>query len=713
MSAEEIVVSESESVVDAEAEPSEELGEDETAGGGSPGLTDEQIEEVTHLLRAGRRLPPYLFPHLFESSREYELSYRGKLRRVDVLAETMAVPLQAVKTFGSPGSDGWSNMLVLGDNLQVLRRLLHMKESGELRNGDGSDGVRLCYIDPPFASLREFSGSRNERAYLDRVAGAEFVEHLRRRLILIRELLTDDGSLFVHLDTRKSHYVKVVLDEVFGGNSFQNEIIWKRTSAHADAATLGSVHETILFYSRSDSHLWHPQYVPYEQSYIDAYYRYKDPDGRLFMSGDLGAAGLAGGGYDYVWKGVRRVWRLPIDAMERLDNQGRVFYTRNGIPRVKRYLDEAKGQPLPDVWTDIQPVVSWSTERTGYPTQKPVALLTRLLELASNPGDIVLDAFVGSGTTLYAAEICESPRRWIGIDSGKFALYVSQARLLRLAGKRAPRRAFTVYSAGLYDYRSIRELPWPDYLAFVLQLFQCRVAPVVIGGVAFHGFLGDSPVLVYDFKEHEGAKIGREFVEDLASLCKRGLGDRCFIVAPALTVAPYEDYLDVDGTRFFFLRIPYSIIAELHKRAFSQLLQPTSEAKANAPIDSVGFDFIQPPRVECRYLRDADALHVQITAFESEAFAAAETTDDIGALAMVMVDKDYDGEIFDLDQIHFAEDLEPAAWTFTIPDTDVGEKLMLIYVDIYGNEHREVKAPKDFTPEPAATATRKGRRSRQ
>jgi hypothetical protein len=653
---------------------------------------------------------PYLFAHLFETPREYELSYRGKLRRVDVLAETMAVPLQPMKTFGAVGPDGWTNMLVLGDNLQVLRLLFQMKEAGELRNPDGSDGVRLCYIDPPFASLREFSGPRNETAYLDRVAGAEFVEHLRRRLILIRELLTDDGSLFVHLDTRKSHYVKVVLDEVFGESAFQNEIIWKRTSAHADAATLGAVHETILFYSRSNHHLWHPKYVSYEDSYVDAYYRYQDDDGRRFMSGDLGAAGLAGGGYEYTWKGMRRIWRVPIETMQRLDDEKRIFYTRNGMPRVKRYLDEAKGQPLSDVWADIQPVVSWSTERTGYPTQKPVALLTRLIELASNPGDIVLDAFVGSGTTLCAAEVCDQPRRWIGIDTGKFAIYVSQARLLRLAGKRAPDRAFTMFTAGLYDYKCIRDLPWPEYLAFVLQLFQCRVAPVNIGGVTFQGFLGDAPVLVYNFKPHPRAQIGLEFVQDLASLAAGGLGNRCFIIAPALAVAPYEDYLEVEGTRFFFLRIPYSIIAELHKRPFSQLLQPTSEFKANAPIDSVGFDFIQPPRVEARYIADEEALHVEITGFESNAFAAADSTDDISALAMVMVDRDYDGELFDLDQIHFAEDLQQSAWQFVISRSSLGERLMLIFVDIYGNEHRVVKGLSDFAPRSTRPAPKPARR---
>jgi site-specific DNA-methyltransferase (adenine-specific)/adenine-specific DNA-methyltransferase len=567
--------------------------------------------------------------------------------------------------------------------------------------------VRLCYIDPPFASQREFVGSRSEKAYQDRVAGAEFVEHLRKRLILIRELLADDGSLFVHLDTRKSHYIKVVLDELFGEGNFRNEIVWKRTSGHSDAALLGSVHETILYFSKGSNPVWNPEFVPYEDWYVEQYYRYSDPDGRRFMSGDLGAAGLAGGGYDYVWKGIRRVWRVPETTMARLDKEGKVFYTKNGIPRIKRYLDESKGQPLSDVWTDVQPVVSWSQERTGYPTQKPVQLIARIIDVASEPGDIVLDAFVGSGTALVAAESLDEPRRWIGIDSGKFAIYASQARLLEQAGKKAPDRGFTLYNAGLYDYRTLRELPRDGFVDFVLELFQCRKAQTDIAGVRFDGYIGDDPVLVYDFEEHPDATIGEAFVQDLASICRGRLGKRCFIIAPASMVEPYEDYLTVGDTRFFFLRIPYSVIAELHKKAFSDLRQPTSEAQTNALIDSVGFDFIQPPRVECKYLVEGDSLSVQITAFESEAFAARPTSENIADLAMVLVDLSYDNEIFGLDAVFFADDLERDDWKFSFPLESVGERIMVIYIDLFGNEYREVKVAAEFGAVNKATRPRK------
>jgi len=666
------------------------------------GMSEEQIDQVSRLLRAGKRLPPHLFPNLFEVPREYELSYRGKARRVDVLAETMAMPLQPVRTFGQP-QDGWSNMLVLGDNLQVLRYLLVMKDAGQLVNPDGARGVRLCYIDPPFASEREFAGSRSEKAYSDLVAGAEFVEHLRRRLILIHELLTDDGSLFVHLDTRKVHYMKVVLDEIFGESGFRNEIIWKRQTAHSDitqgAKHLGRLHDTILLYCKGDGGVWNMEYTPYEEGFAADFYRYKDrKTGRRYGLSDItGPGGAAKGNPRYQFLGVTRFWRFSKERMKALYEEGRIVQSKPGVvPRQKRYLDEMKGVPLQDIWTDLFSVQAQGRERTGYPTQKPERLLRRIIGLASDPGDIVLDAFVGSGTTLEAAQRMDHARRWIGIDSGKFAIYVAQARLLRDTGGKPPQHAFTLYNAGLYDYSTLRDLPWSRYLDFVLDLFQCRKAQLNLGGVAFHGYIADDPVLVYDFNKHPDGRIGQPFIEDLARLCGARLGARCFIIAPASAVDFYEDYITVRDTRFFFLRIPYSIIAELHKKGFSDLRQPTSEARANAPIDSVGFDFIVPPRVECHYEASAETLDVQITAFESEAFVATESQENIANLAMVLVDYDYDGEVFDLDAVHFAEDLETGGWRFSLPRSQVGDRLLIVYVDLFGNEYREVRQPTEF-----------------
>ena len=199
-------------------------------------MTPEQRERLIEILRADQEIDPEWHRILFPSGkREYELIYGGKEREEDILADTMAVPLQPVRTFGRNGN-GWHNMLVFGDNLQVMKTLLDMKSRGKLKNADGTPGVRLVYIDPPFATMQDFAGSQDQKAYQDKVSGAEFIEFLRKRLIFLRELMTLDGVIYVHLDNRRAHYLKIILDEVFGENNFRNAIVWKRSDAHSDVA---------------------------------------------------------------------------------------------------------------------------------------------------------------------------------------------------------------------------------------------------------------------------------------------------------------------------------------------------------------------------------------------------------------------------------------------------------------------------------------------
>lgn len=230
--------------------------------GAASDMNNEQRLEIVRRLQQGEELSPEWARILFPpEKREHELVYLGKEREEDIVAGTLAVPLQKARMFGCTGDD-WHNMLIFGDNLQVMKSLLELKKSGQLCSADGTAGVRLVYIDPPFATKREFTGKQEERAYQDKIAGARFVEFLRRRLVLIRELLSDDGSLYLHLDQRKAHYAKIVLDEVFGEQNFINELIWKRLSAHNDAHKYGPIHDTILFYSKSRNYVWKEQSSP-------------------------------------------------------------------------------------------------------------------------------------------------------------------------------------------------------------------------------------------------------------------------------------------------------------------------------------------------------------------------------------------------------------------------------------------------------------------
>lgn len=216
-------------------------------------MTPEQREEAIRRLQQGEELSPEWARVLFPpEKREYELVYHGKEREEDIIADTLAVPLQPVRTFGPDGvnasatrEDAWQNKLIFGDNLQAMKTLLEMKKEGKLCNANGTPGVRLVYIDPPFATRQDFAGTEDQKAYQDRIAGSAFIEFLRRRFVFIRELLSEDGAIYVHLDWRKCHYIKTILDEVFGETHFRNEIVWQRLSARSDSHTYNHIHDVI------------------------------------------------------------------------------------------------------------------------------------------------------------------------------------------------------------------------------------------------------------------------------------------------------------------------------------------------------------------------------------------------------------------------------------------------------------------------------------
>ena len=259
-----------------------------------------------------------------------------------------------------------------------------------------------------------------------------YLTYMAQRVIEMHRILKDTGSLYLHCDPTASHYMKVVLDEIFGKNNFRNEISWKRTTAHNDAIGYGRNKDIIFFYTKSNKFIWNKMYGKYDEEYVAQYYKYKDDDGRRWMSDNLSASGLAGGGYTYEWNGHTKLWRCPIETMQKLEKEGRIFYTNTGLARRKRYLDEAKGVPVQEMWIDINPISAQSKERTGYPTQKPLALLHRIIKASSNEGDIVMDPFCGCATTCVASQ--QLGRKWIGIDIAEQAADVLVERLSDDAG---------------------------------------------------------------------------------------------------------------------------------------------------------------------------------------------------------------------------------------------------------------------------------------
>ena len=259
-----------------------------------------------------------------------------------------------------------------------------------------------------------------------------YLSYMAQRLLIMRRILSPTGSIYYHCDPTASHYIKALMDAIFEHDNFQNEIVWQRTSAHNDARRYGAIHDTILFYSRTANWNWHTQFQPYNDKHL-ARFRHRDPDGRRWTDGDLTAKGLTGGGYEYDYEGKNENWRVPLETMERLDREGRLHRTRKGGLRIKRYLDELDGRPTQSIWTDISPINSQAVERMGYATQKPVALLERIIAASSNPGDVILDPFCGCATTIEAAH--NLGRQWIGIDIAIHAVKrVARIRLTERLG---------------------------------------------------------------------------------------------------------------------------------------------------------------------------------------------------------------------------------------------------------------------------------------
>ena len=330
-----------------------------------------------------------------------------------------------------------SRTIFIGDNLDILR-------------GINSECVDLIYLDPPFNSDRTYAAPLDSEArgaefddvwtlddmkeeWIDEIeirlpalfhlingaklasgeSMAGYLTFMSVRLLELHRVLKSTGSIYLHCDPTASHYLKSVMDALFGERHFQNDVTWRRTTAHSDARRYGANTDTILFYTRGSRWTWNPQYTPYEEAYR-ARFRFKDADGRAWADYDITAKGLSGGGYEYEYKGVRNLWRVPFETMKRLDTEGRLHFTSGGGIRRKRYLDEMKGRPVQSFWNDIDAINSQARERTGWRTQKPLALLERIISASSNPGDLVLDPFCGCATACIAAE--KLGREWIGID---------------------------------------------------------------------------------------------------------------------------------------------------------------------------------------------------------------------------------------------------------------------------------------------------------
>ncbi|MGA3198946.1 MAG: site-specific DNA-methyltransferase [Halobacteriota archaeon] len=437
----------------------------------------------------------------------------------------IALPFQTIETvnesaqdrrrnlelFASGRDTEWRNRLIWGDRKYVLPSLLP----------EFAGKVKLIYIDPPFNTDSDFSFTATipnhagdeenrgaaflkepsileQKAYRDTWGRGldSYLQWFYETVVLLRELLSDNGSIYVHLDWHIGHYAKAVLDEVFGQEACQNEIIWKRTSARSDSHTYNHIHDVIYFYAQGAID-FNDVYVEHDEAYVESKYVHTDAQGRRYRLDNITSPNPRPN-MTYVWRGHQPPalgWRYSKETMQRLHSEGRIWYpdSKDKRPQLIRYLDESSGQPATTIWTDVSPVNSQAAERVNYDTQKPEALLDRIIKASSNESDLVLDCFVGSGTTAVVAE--KLSRRWIACDLGRFAVHTARKRLLAIPGV----KPFVIQNLGKYERQAWQAAEFPSngkdhleeqreretaYRRFILDLY--RATPIS-GHAWLHG----------------------------------------------------------------------------------------------------------------------------------------------------------------------------------------------------------------------------------
>lgn len=546
-------------------------------------LSDAEKRDIIKLINEGKPLPEKYRFLLFQDKREVELVWNGKTREVC----TAVLPFQTLEHIDEPRQEigdeqatlydirgrqlkGWTNKLIWGDNKLILSSL----KSGALRRQiEDAGGLKLIYIDPPFDVGADFSMDieiggetfHKEPNLLEQIAYRDtwgrgtdsFIAMLYERLILMRDLMHQEGSIYVHCDPRVNSFVRVIMNEVFGSASFRNEIVWQRTSSRKGINQLGRVHDLIYFFSKGEAITWNPPAVLQTEDTARGHDFMTDENGTVFRLSDLSGAG-PGPARTFNGKLIAppagRHWGYDQAGIDDLMRRGRISFSKGGMPRLKTPLSELKGVAVHDVWTDVSVLNSAAEERVDYPTQKPEALLERIILASSNEGDLVSDVFCGSGTTAAVAE--KLGRKWIVADLGKFAIHTTRKRLIEVQRERKAVdetfRAFEVLNLGRYErqvYLNVsgrltgkrkeqalarREREFHD---LILKAY--RAEPLSEGGF-FHGKSGARLVVVGPIN----LPVGRLFVEEVITECRKRGATRVDVLAFEFEMGLFPAVLD-------------------------------------------------------------------------------------------------------------------------------------------------------------------------
>jgi len=554
-------------------------------------LTEQEQQEIIRFIEADKPLPDKFRFLLFEEKREVELVWNGKTNEVC----NIVLPFQVIEQVDEPRAEkpedtspqldlfdargrqlkGWTNKLIWGDNKLILSSL----KNGPLREEiEKQGGIKLISTDPPFDVGADFSmhieiggdtftkkpNILEEIAYRDTWGkGADsFIAMIYERLVLMRDLLAEDGSIYVHCDWRVNSFIRLVMDEVFGAGNFRNEVIWKRKTGRGTTNKIpteyGVQTDTLLLYSKSKNVSFLTPLKPLRQGYIDQFYRHKDPDGRRYRIDNL-ASPSHRPNLKYEYKGYKppdKGWAISLTKMQEWDAEGRLYFPKSIDGRIqrKRYLDDNEGEAVQNLWDDINIASAHSDERLDYPTQKPEALIQRIIKASSNEGDLVADPFGGSGTMAAVAE--KLGRKWIVSDLGKFAIHTTRKRMIgvqrQLKSEGKDYRAFEILNLGKYERQhyigvnpNLREVEQQKQLeekeaAFLDLILRAYRAEKTEGFIAFHGKKAGRLVAVGPVN----LPVTRLFVEEVILECRKKHITRVDILGFEFEMGLFPNVLD-------------------------------------------------------------------------------------------------------------------------------------------------------------------------
>ena len=570
-----------------------------------PRLTEQEQQEIIRFIEADKPLPEKYRFLLFEDKREVELVWNGKTNEVC----NIVLPFQSIELVDEPRAEkpdettlqldlfdergrqrkGWTNKLIWGDNKLILSSL----KNGPLREEiEEKGGLKLIYIDPPFDVGADFSmdieiggdtftkkpNILEEIAYRDTWGkGADsFIAMIYERLILMRDLLAEDGSIYVHCDWRMVGYLRIVIDEVFGPDHFQNIITWRRGPQKSHGLGYGHNADYIIYGTKTDRIVWNIQTGELSDEYLESF---KEDEYGKYVTTPLHSGRPPKNVPE--WRGVKppsgRGWAYTIETLEKLDKEGKVEWSKNGVPRLKRYLSEIKGAAVQEIWTDIKPLLAKSSSHVGYPTQKPEALLERIIKASSNEGDLVADFFCGSGTTAAAAE--KLGRKWVCTDLGKFAIHTTRKRMIgvqrQLKADGEDYRAFEILNLGKYERQhyvglnpNLREAEQQQQLeekekAFIDLILRTYSAEKTDGFTAFQGEKAGRLVAVGPVN----LPVTRLFIEELILECRKHRITRVDVLGFEFEMGLFPNLLDEAKSKGIDLAPKYIPAEVFDKRA--------------------------------------------------------------------------------------------------------------------------------------------------